>query len=78
MLLLRLVSGRRRPFRGVWDRVEQLATLLALCSTGAYPEPRSIDPPDVFYLLDSSTSMVMGTSVSRWDEVAVIAVAAKW
>lgn len=75
LLLLRLVSG---PPAAISRRVglyilrgALLVTLLALLLNPVHVEeqPGTIDPPDVFYLLDSSTSMAMGTSVSRWDEI---------
>jgi uncharacterized membrane protein len=75
LLVLRLVAGPPAAISrrvGLYVlRTALVATLLALLLNPVHVEelPGSMDPPDVFYLLDSSTSMAMGTSVSRWDEV---------
>ena len=75
LLILRLIAGPAAAISrrmGLYLlRAALLATLLALLLNPVHVEeqPGSIDPPDVFYLLDSSTSMAMGTGESRWDLV---------
>src|SRR5665213_2084969 len=75
LLVLRLIAGPPAAISrrvGLYVlRAALLATLLALLFNPVHvaEQPGSIDPPDVFYLLDSSSSMAMGTSVSRWDEI---------
>ncbi|MGE5192028.1 MAG: hypothetical protein ACM3U2_05955, partial [Deltaproteobacteria bacterium] len=73
LLLLRLLSGppaaisRRAGLYAL--RAALLATVLALLVNPVrYQEtPGSMEPPDVFYLIDSSSSMSMGTDTTRWD-----------
>ena len=75
LLVLRLVGGPPAAISrrvGLYIlRAALLATLLALLFNPVHIKelPGSIDAPDVFYLLDSSTSMAMGTSESRWDSI---------
>jgi uncharacterized membrane protein len=75
LIVLRLVAGpaatiSRRAglyfLRGV-----VLVTLLVLLFNPVRIQelPGSIDAPDVFYLLDASSSMAMGTGTTRWDEI---------
>ena len=73
LLLLRVLSGPpaiiSRRLGLYLLRGALLATLLALLvnPVAVQEQPGSMDPPDVFYLLDSSHSMSMGTDGSRWD-----------
>lgn len=75
LLLLRLLSGPTASIARRWGLyVLRGATLLVLLALLVNPvrvqeQPGSIDPPDVFYLVDSSHSMSMGTGTTRWDEV---------
>jgi uncharacterized membrane protein len=84
LLLLRMMAGppaaisRRVGLYVV--RAALLATLLALLINPVrYQEtPGMMEAPDVFYLLDSSSSMSMGTDQTRWDaSVAMIREAQK-
>lgn len=74
LIVLRLLAGpaatiSRRAglyvLRGVI-----LAVVLALLFNPVRIQelPGSIDAPDIFYLLDASTSMAMGTGSTRWDD----------
>lgn len=75
LLVLRLVAGPpaaiSRRVGLYFLRAALIAVLLAVLFNPVYEEelPGSIDAPDVFYMLDSSTSMSMGTSESRWDSI---------
>ncbi|HEY2253793.1 MAG TPA: vWA domain-containing protein, partial [Planctomycetaceae bacterium] len=75
LLVLRLVAGPPAAISrrvGLYIlRAALVATILAILLNPVHVEelPGSIDAPDVFYLLDSSTSMAMGTSESRWDSI---------
>ncbi|HEV3026415.1 MAG TPA: vWA domain-containing protein, partial [Planctomycetota bacterium] len=73
LLLLRLMAG---PAASISRRVglyvlraALLATVLALLlnPVSRQETPGAMDLPDVFYLLDSSHSMSMGTGQTRWD-----------
>jgi hypothetical protein len=73
LLLLRVLTGPpaviSRRIGLYLLRGALLATLLALLINPVtiQEQPGSMDPPDVFYLLDASHSMSMGTDGSRWD-----------
>ncbi len=73
-LLLRVVVGRPDALARRWGlAVLRAATLLVLAVILAGPvhvdeSPGEVQRPDVFYLLDSSQSMTIGRSSTRWDE----------
>jgi uncharacterized membrane protein len=73
LLLLRVTAGPPAAISrrvGLYVlRAALLATVLALLFNPVkYQEtPGSMEPPDVFYLLDSSSSMSMGTDQTRWE-----------
>ncbi|MBI3861503.1 MAG: hypothetical protein HY290_06375 [Planctomycetia bacterium] len=78
LILLRLLAGpaatiSRRAGLYVVRGLILLAVLALLFNPVRIQElPGSIDAPDVFYLLDASTSMAMGTGATRWDDVTAM------
>lgn len=76
LLVLRLLAGppaaiSRRAGLYVLRALVVLTLLALLLNPVKVQElPGSIDPPDVFYLLDASHSMSMGTGSTRWDDAA--------
>lgn len=73
-LLLRVIAGRPDALARRWGLAAlRAATLLVLAVILAGPvhvdeSPGEVQRPDVFYLLDSSQSMTIGRSSTRWDE----------
>src|SRR5262245_27084665 len=73
LLLMRLLSGppaviSRRIGLYVLRSAILAAVLALLLNPVRFQEtPGSMDPPDVFYLLDASHSMSMGTGLTRWE-----------
>jgi uncharacterized membrane protein len=75
LIVLRLLAGPAATISrraGLYVlRAVILATVLALLFNPVRVQelPGSIDAPDIFYLLDASSSMAMGTGTTRWDDV---------